>query len=297
LTDLYVQSPVHNDEEQRQYVELASRLIDEVDDATRASIRARLSIYPDTPPSIAEKLGLATPAISAADGSPELAAALAPEIPAPADDVTPTNALASWRAQSTVSRLALQPADALAIDTMFTGASPHERILILRNLEDSPLVPAARGDEKRNARAIATLEKAALASDQSAFATELAGALLLRPDVARRIVGDTSGELLACATKALGAPDEVFQRILLFLKPDIGTVVNSVYRLSRLYETLDERSALIMLAVWRGAMVANTRAKYQPTLYDDERRRARPAATAQHQSAPAHHSIGARSRG
>jgi hypothetical protein len=34
---------------------------------------------------------------------------------------------------------------------------------------------------------------------------------------------------------------------------------------------------LIMLAAWRGATVAVTRAKYKPALYDDERQRARAA--------------------
>ena len=65
LTDLYVQSPAHSDDEQRHYVELASRLIDQVDDATRAAVRARLAIYPQTPAEIAAKLGLAAGEIDA----------------------------------------------------------------------------------------------------------------------------------------------------------------------------------------------------------------------------------------
>jgi hypothetical protein len=32
-----------------------------------------------------------------------------------------------------------------------------------------------------------------------------------------------------------------------------------------------------MVAAWRGAHLAATRAKYRPALYDDERNRARPA--------------------
>src|SRR5262249_7230473 len=58
LTDLYVQAAAHSGEEQRQFVELTSRLIDEVDDATRAAVRARLAIYPDTPIPVLRKLGL-----------------------------------------------------------------------------------------------------------------------------------------------------------------------------------------------------------------------------------------------
>ena len=43
LTDLYVQASVHSVDEERQFVELTSRLIDQVDDATRAAVRARLA--------------------------------------------------------------------------------------------------------------------------------------------------------------------------------------------------------------------------------------------------------------
>ena len=58
LTDLYVQTSNHTADEERQFSELASRLFDEVDDATQAAVRARLSIYPHTPRDIARKLRL-----------------------------------------------------------------------------------------------------------------------------------------------------------------------------------------------------------------------------------------------
>src|ERR1700748_2905881 len=58
LTDLYVQANKHTTDEERQFIELTSRLIDEVDDATRAAVRARLAIYPGTPPDILQRLGL-----------------------------------------------------------------------------------------------------------------------------------------------------------------------------------------------------------------------------------------------
>ena len=72
-------------------------------------------------------------------------------------------------------------------------------------------------------------------------------------------------------------PGPVFQRVLLFLKPEIGNSVHHVYRLARLYERLSERAALVLLAAWRGSTMEVTRAKYRPTLYDDERQRARSA--------------------
>jgi len=48
LTDLYVQESAHRRTNERQFIELTSRLIEEVDDATRAAVRARLAIYPAT---------------------------------------------------------------------------------------------------------------------------------------------------------------------------------------------------------------------------------------------------------
>src|SRR5277367_6433717 len=58
LTDLYVQARAHSVEEIQQFVELTSRLIDQVDDATRAAVRARLAVYPLTPAEIMRKLAL-----------------------------------------------------------------------------------------------------------------------------------------------------------------------------------------------------------------------------------------------
>src|SRR6202012_3755668 len=75
LTDLYVQARSHSTEEARQFVELTSRLIDQVDDATRAAVRARLAIYPATPVEILRKLGLRP---AQADQSVPLAAEIAP---------------------------------------------------------------------------------------------------------------------------------------------------------------------------------------------------------------------------
>ena len=81
--------------------------------------------------------------------------------------------------------------------------------------------------------------------------------------------------------RAVDMPSATFQRVLLFLKPEFGSSVNTVYRLSRLYDRLSERSALVMLAAWRGSTIAVARAKYRPALYDDERsQRARHAPAA-----------------
>ena len=158
----------------------------------------------------------------------------------------------------------MQPNDAAEISAMFFAATASERALILHNLAETPLKPAARITAARAARAIETLEMAAFAADIENFTLELGEALILPSRIAAQVVNDPGGEPLACAMKALDMPGAVFQRVLMFLKPEFGASVNNVYRLSRLYDRLSERSALIMLAAWRGATVAVTRAKYQP---------------------------------
>jgi Uncharacterised protein conserved in bacteria (DUF2336) len=268
LTDLYVQTSAHTADEERQFVELTSRLIDQVDDATRAVVRGRLSIYPSTPAPIMKKLGLQP--ISPGQRVP-LAHSIPEQPPVQPPARPPTEA------QLRMAGLSMQPNDAAEISGMFFAASASERALILHNLADAPLKPAARIPAPRAARALETLEMAAFAADIENFTLELGEALILPSRVAAQVVNDPSGEPLACATKALGMPSDVFQRVLMFLNPEFGASVNNVYRLSRLYDRLSERSALIMLAAWRGATLAVTRAKYRPALYDDERQRARPA--------------------
>jgi hypothetical protein len=269
LTDLYVQANAHSGEEERQFVELTSRLIDQVDDATRAAVRARLAIYPGTPAEVSRKLGL-TPL------TPDRRVPLAYDIPASPSAAAPVKALSEAQLRM-ASNLSMQPKDAAEINDMFFRASAGERALILHDLPKTPLRASARIPPARAARAIETLEMAAFAADVENFTLELGETLILPSRVAAQVVNDPGGEPLACATKALNMPSAVFQRVLLFLNPEFGSSVDYVYRLSRLYDKLSERSALIMLAAWRGSTMAFTRAKYQPGLYDDEHHRARSA--------------------
>jgi len=269
LTDLYVQANAHSADEERQFVELTSRLIDEVDDATRAAVRARLAIYPGTPAEVARRLGL-KPA------NPDQLVPVASEIPVSPPAAAPVRAPteAQLRMQSNLS---MQPKDAAEINDMFSRASSSERALILHNLQETPLRASARIPAARARRAVETLEMAAFAVDIENFTLELGETLILPWRVAADVVNDPGGEPLACAARALDMPGAVFQRVLLFLKPEFGSSVQTVYRLSRLYDRLSERSALIMLAAWRGSTLAVARAKFRPSLYDDERNRARAA--------------------
>ncbi|MFB9268805.1 DUF2336 domain-containing protein [Bradyrhizobium erythrophlei] len=269
LTDLYVQASAHSADEERQFVELTSRLIDEVDDATRAAVRARLAIYPATPVAVLDKLGLRR--AHPAQPMPAAAAIEAAPPPAPPARI-PTEAELRM-----ASSLSMRPNDAAEISDMFFAASASERALILHNLQDTPLKASARIPVARAARAIHILEMAAFAEDVESFTLELGEALILPARIAAQVVNDPGGEPLACAMKSLDVSSAAFQRILMFLNPEAGSSVNYVYRLSRLYDRLSERSALVMLAAWRGSTMAVTRAKYRAALYDDERHRARQA--------------------
>jgi hypothetical protein len=279
LTDLYVQTSDHTRDEERQFAELASRLIDEVDDATRAAVRARLAIYPNTPREIAWKLQLKhtpnpLPLPSSGDEhvlddtmeidpAADLEIVSEPDVPVAPAMSAPT--------------MSMQPDDAAKLIEMFLGADKTHRAQMLHGLTNTPLKPSTPVDSRRATRAVAALEQAALAADSAGFAAELADALILTSRVAVQIVNEPGGEPLACALKALGMPGESYQRVLLFLNPSLGASVMDVYRLARLYEVIELRTALIMLAAWRGSALAATRAKYRPALYDDERQRARAA--------------------
>jgi Uncharacterised protein conserved in bacteria (DUF2336) len=197
-----------------------------------------------------------------------------PPLPAPA----PAPARAPTEAERRMtSNMAMQPNDAAEIHDMFFRAGPTERALILHKLAQTPLKAAPSIPTVRAKRAIQILEMAAIANDFENFASELGDSLILPSRVAAQIVDDPGGEALAIAARALDMPSPTFQRILLFFKPEIGTSVEAVYRLSRLYDRLSDRAALVMLAAWRGSTLAVTRAKYQSSLHDSERQRARAA--------------------
>src|SRR5580692_4710399 len=101
IADLYVQTSAHSEEEARQFVELTSRLIDQVDDATRAAVRARLALYPATPAPVLKHLGLKPSRPNQPAPAPS-ETALAPEPVAPASEA---------RSRMT-SNLSMQPTDA-----------------------------------------------------------------------------------------------------------------------------------------------------------------------------------------
>lgn len=239
LTDLYVQKPTHTADEQAQYVELAARLIEAVDEPTRAAVKARLSDYPAAPEAILRSLGAA-----------------------------------GTRPAEAPVRKAEPPQPDLA-DLFFT-ASAEERRLILINLDavaESPtrrLATAAPDLIRR-------LENAALQRNPGEFSRTLERALGISHALAERIVRDYSGEPIVVTAKALAMTADVLQRILLVLNPAIGQSVARVYDLSRLYDEIAPAAAERMLAIWR--QTGARKAAHAPLHYDDERRSARTAST------------------
>lgn len=245
LTDLYVQKPIHTADEEAQYVELAGRLIEGVDAATRAVVAARLSGYPAAPAPILHAL--------AAAGAP-------PATTAPA----------------------AKPAQPDLAELFFT-ANTEERRLILINL-DLVAEVAARRPAPRSSDAMQQLESAALQRNTQGFTHTLERALGISSALAERIARDYSGEPVVVAAKALGMEAAVLQRILLFLNPVVGQSVERVYDLARLFDEITRAGAERMVAIWRqqGTRAGPT---YAPVHYDDERRSARSAATpAQHRA-------------
>ena len=235
LTDLYVQAPTHTSDEEKQFVELTSRLIDQVDDATRAAVRGRLAIYPNAPRVILDKLAVrpATANQPAPVAPPIAAEAPVPTLQQPAPP------------PSRITNRAMQPNDAAEISNLFFAANASERAKMLHNLAETTLQPSARIPQSRAERAMHILEMAAFAEDRENFAREIGEALMLPMATAEQVVNDPGGEPLACCAKALGMHGAIFQRVLLFLNPEFGASVNNVYRLSRMYDVLTERAALI----------------------------------------------------
>src|SRR5271170_6319934 len=65
LTDLYVQKLTHTPEEEQHYTELALRLLDAVDAATRAAVAARLAHHLAPPFRVIERLAADLPDVAA----------------------------------------------------------------------------------------------------------------------------------------------------------------------------------------------------------------------------------------
>lgn len=238
LTELYVQKAPHSAEEERQFVELAVRLIDAVDAVTRAEIAHLLANYPGAPADILDRLT----ANSANDldeiGRQSLHAS--PDASLPSASTDPDDI-----------------ADAVALTQRFFAASPKERATILAELDsDETLEPAALRPSPDTA---SVLETSALAGRPTDLIRKLESALGIARPLAEAIVNDRSGEPIVVAVKALAIPIDVLQRILLFVNPSVGHSVRRVYALSALFGEIGSAAALRLVAAWRKASGAPSR--------------------------------------
>ena len=268
LTDLYVQKPVHSAEETTQYVELATGLIDTVDDATRAAVAASLSHYPAAPAAVLARLGLAERIPAAHPALPEIAH-------------TPEQAPPMPIAETASGSLPAAPVSIAngSLTDVFFGAEPGDRRLILANLDviadpAALVVPAAIDIVMR-------LEEAALKREPVAFARQLETALGISRELAHRITEDASGEPIVITARALGIKAAVLQRILLFLNPAIGHSVERVFDLAVLYDEISLSAACHMVSLWRQDAPAaqprpSQKPRHEPVYQDDARTVRRP---------------------
>jgi hypothetical protein len=292
LTDLYVQKLTHTPDEERHYTELALRLLDGVDVATRATVAARLSKHLAPPPRVIQYLVNDLPAVAAPLRSHALLQPPAqPAVPAPTAiaaavaDTTPIEPPQQDEAIEhepvTDLRGAMDSTIAAELDDIFFTADEHARRLILLNLHvGAPLSPG-QVVVLRDPGVGQRLEAAALGNHREDLAKQLAEALRIPREQARRIVRDDHGEPIVVAVKALGIPRDVVYRLLMFVNPAVGHSVERVHALATLYDEMTAQAAEGMVAIWQALRsAARATAKHQPMLWNDERSRARPAQAA-----------------
>lgn len=274
LTDLYVLKPAHSPEEERQFTELAIRLIDTVDIPTRLVVAQRLAAYGRAPQAVLRHLEGDVPAAAPEPALSEPAYGLPIEPPAePQASAEPVQAQPAARDPDT------EAANAAELIELFFTADAPARKLILQNIDIAPIMPAEPLHEAHSREAARRLEVAALARNPYEFATILVGTLGITQTLAVRVAQDASGEPLIVAARALALPQEILQRIVLFLNPAVGESVERVYDLVQLHDEIAPETARRMVTVWRTASAARL-PRHRPHLHDDEQRRARVEAAA-----------------
>jgi hypothetical protein len=228
LTDFYVQTPIHTEEEEQHFITLALRLVDEVDAQTRATAAQKLLDYGAAPAAVLAKLGVTK---------------LAEQPPA---DPSPAQA-----ARAPVSDQ--DKAAAARFSDIFFAANSDERRAILRELDTAATAPPLAVAPEEATAAVQRLEIAALRGRPFEFAREVERVLAVPRHYAEAILKDPSGEPMLVMAKALVMPIEVVQRILLLVNPLIGSSVRRVFDLCALYHEISPQAALRLVSLWRHA--------------------------------------------
>jgi hypothetical protein len=292
LTDLYVQKLTHTADEERHYTELALRLLDGVDVATRATVAARLSKHLSPPPRVIQYLVNDLPEIAAplrghallrppAQPAAPAPAAIAPAVEDTAPIEPPQQDEAIEPEPVTDLRGTMDSTIAGELNDIFFTADEHARRLILLNLHVAAPMSPGQVVVLRDPAIGQRLEAAALGNYRDDLVQQLAEALRIPREQARRIVRDDQGEPIVVAVKALGISRDVVYRLLMFVNPAVGHSVERVHALAMLYDEMTAQAAEGMIAIWQALRSeARATAKHQPLLWNDERSRARPAAPA-----------------
>jgi hypothetical protein len=254
LTALYAQRPTHTAEEQQQYIELALRLIDKVDAATRIAVAGILQRHPDSPAEVFAHLGSMqsspddTPQADTHSASEQRYACLqrladGERAPMPAPS----------QAAPAIRQLTLLTSE---IGEAFFAASSAERRRLLSLIAPvgSEEVQAAPEDGEHIYRG---LDVAALQGRIGEFTREFECLVDIPKSLCERILNDPSGEPMVVAAKATGVPIAILQRILLLINPAVSHSVQRVYDLTDLYHGLDRGAARDLLALWRAQAVPN----------------------------------------
>ena len=319
LTDLYVQKPTHPPAEERYYTELALRLLDSVDVQTRCAVAARLGRHLSPPRLVIDRLAADLPEVAAVlrvkgsaqpDGAGtaprhDLAVRTIVHTATPHPSIAPPSTVQVATVQaSTVQAVAAPVATTHAVrgpaqsemsahvarelNELFFAANAVERRLILLNLDIVVGAPAGRAADVSDAEIGRKLEAAALARKREEFAGELARALRISRDQARRMAADELGEPIVVAAKALGVPRDLLYRILLFVNTAVGHSVERVHTLATLYDEMNAQAAWDLVQVWRALNINKDvrSAVVQRPYPASERPLIRPAASVQRPPAP-----------
>jgi len=128
---------------------------------------------------------------------------------------------------------------------LFLDADPGQRLEILLSAQRMEL--GRRSEIAAKADVVDRLEASALVRDMGKFVSELGQALGCSPQLAERIANDASGEPLALALAALGAPKDVLIRVL--VATDLGSGdYPRIRTLARLSSALNASAAASIIA-------------------------------------------------
>jgi hypothetical protein len=250
LTELYIQKPTHTADEERHYTELALRLLDAADIATRAAVAQRLARHRSPPRRVVERLAGDVPGSNGQRQSLWAGASV-------------------MRDDALTDRPAIDVDIATTLNELFFVANADERRLVLLNLDVIAPFPAGRMKLSREDSLSGRLEAAVLSRNREIFAQDLAHALHISRAQARRIADDDLGEPIVTAAKALDIRRGALYRILLFV--NIGRSVARVQALTELHHELPRQTAEHMVAIWQSLPKVDRPAdRHRPLLWEND---------------------------